>query len=1346
MRVGEIKAVSRALVAVTLLACVATSVQGDDRLGGLLRGLKRTLRGGKELAVEQKRPSGCTHPNVEELAGQIDWLEHHLELYGSATAKQPNIWGEARLTRHRQEIETELAAKISDFERTFQAALSRADAAAAALNLSINEPTETGAASASASASAVTSQALTLEPGLENQQLFRYLNSLNTLRRINEGDDTADAPGYAMNLLRVPVSILPGKRTRQGYGAEITMTLHPQMDQNLLPKTFRSLVVNDQVDQLSLSMVRLIEGERSTRERGIDGLRDYAEAEHLAQPTIDLFLARIQAIEWEAPGNAFCQRVRNIQEYLRNRIIQIHQLAASDSRSATFLERSFPAFDLEVRVSVPYKRLKRLFVPLLEKGFGLLTLDVEITSKGQPQGTLPITILIAEVADFSKLSSASLPYGFWIPLGPWTGDMRSFNQRVRQNQGDLVCEVNRIGMQHLEWIATLINENPDFLPVGEEGESQLLTVLSFLLKEIEQTDGFSPLPIADKNLALLVDLVAHGCTAEVPACNPPEELKAPPLSASLNIASPMQFVSSRPEANSCDLYPMLGPQTRKLILKSVTETVQENVEREIKALVEFATKLSTWAAKTIAGQASTEDKAPKSAPQSPQESTVQDSLLMEKIVELWNGAVKQNHSVYELYNGGVSENIASNERMGTVFDFNTSGIVPGFAFGSSSALRSRKATHPLSPAMQNEVYGSMNLSIIARALDEALRHSPPNEGSGRLLIDVRTYLTDELQAAYELLSQQRLLHCWQFGCVELADAIQGQDWASVRSFRREYERRLPPGIAGSIAGALGWGLMVESSLLNELLINDIRAHAEKNGMDCPDVSGFCFWGPEPPAESRDVFNQYVMQRWPIQVFALDPITQDQNVNDAYSVARDLQISIAAAAQGGQVPIGIASSFARNLQLELDSIAINRTAVGFSHGASTFGWRFYPRVQSPATPGTLGALGQTIFGGPTRDTLIRQRRLEPGMRECVAMVIMPSFIEDISVTSRSSWFHLMNPADKELTVTDAMQLSSAQQAIQNFLNCIRDCNCYRAGDVAHLSDVVGQLEQRLPLQSTSVQVPYENSLGGYELLQSGVTGLAPDLVGWYGAPGIDPANPTKLFLVGQGFSVHQTRVIAGGREVAYKLVSREIMEVTVPPGTQPLQSSVTNADRTSIHENSVDFHVATPYGVSSHLLVPVVQPEAVVRTPTWNPGALQLELIVKQPTTDAGSITAERIGVNPPMVVGVEVPMNGLGSAGKLSLDVYAGSEAGLVRVGSQAVSLDVGLDSANNRYIVQPFAIQGLLTQIQTFVLTEANAKRLGTDNNRIRFVAQGTVQVPDNGVTHKIAGVLPIDVRLIWK
>jgi hypothetical protein len=163
------------------------------------------------------------------------------------------------------------------------------------------------------------------------------------------------------------------------------------------------------------------------------------------------------------------------------------------------------------------------------------------------------------------------------------------------------------------------------------------------------------------------------------------------------------------------------------------------------------------------------------------------------------------------------------------------------------------------------------------------------------------------------------------------------------------------------------------------------------------------------------------------------------------------------------------------------------------------------------------------------------------------------------------------------------------------------------------------------------------LGGFEMFNSGVTDLGPSLSGWYGAPGILIPKPadgaaecdcaveygsstymypvpvgidettkrptvdkskvegrymqcagtcqgTTLFLVGDRFSVHETKVIAGGRCVPFSLLSRQIMQVTVPYNVNAMPYKSDGAVK-----RVVDVHVATPYGVSSHLLIPVVEP-------------------------------------------------------------------------------------------------------------------------------------------------------------
>ena len=60
--------------------------------------------------------------------------------------------------------------------------------------------------------------------------------------------------------------------------------------------------------------------------------------------------------------------------------------------------------------------------------------------------------------------------------------------------------------------------------------------------------------------------------------------------------------------------------------------------------------------------------------------------------------------------------------------------------------------------------------------------------------------------------------------------------------------------------------------------------------------------------------------------------------------------------------------------------------------------------------------------------------------------------------------------------------------------------YREGELRRLFVRVDQLDRELPLQTQRALVPYENTLGGFEMFNTGVTDLAPELIGWYGAPG------------------------------------------------------------------------------------------------------------------------------------------------------------------------------------------------------------------------------------------------------
>ncbi len=370
------------------------------------------------------------------------------------------------------------------------------------------------------------------------------------------------------------------------------------------------------------------------------------------------------------------------------------------------------------------------------------------------------------------------------------------------------------------------------------------------------------------------------------------------------------------------------------------------------------------------------------------------------------------------------------------------------------------------------------------------------------------------------------------------------------------------------------------------------------------------------------------------------------MEDVYARRRELQVAMAMAFASGRMSASALDRYARRLETDMSTIALNKTAVAFAHGDDTFGWRFYPRVQTPPTRGTLVTFAETLCG-PGADADLAQRKLEPGQRECTAIIVMPSFVPALTLDVRTNWFSLAHPTATDQTMRQTMRLSRSVQAMrQHACHCQRCAHRYRPGEFARLMRRVDQLDRRLPLQTLQAHIPQENTCGGFELFNTGITDLAPELVGWYGAPGIDPDATTTLFLIGKGFSVHDTSLIAGGKPVACTLISREVLKAEIPAGVailrgpgcgpqvgpclgrtgqqavrmasavEPLPAPVAadgpafagspGADGCGAvpcnDRDVVDIHLATPYGVSSHLLVPVARrPMAAACSLAFDPG-------------------------------------------------------------------------------------------------------------------------------------------------
>ena len=74
---------------------------------------------------KKSKPKTC----LERAAIEVDRLERELNQTGTVAIKAPDIWGESRLTKHRQEFEREMEKQITEFQLLLNANIRRSDQA-----------------------------------------------------------------------------------------------------------------------------------------------------------------------------------------------------------------------------------------------------------------------------------------------------------------------------------------------------------------------------------------------------------------------------------------------------------------------------------------------------------------------------------------------------------------------------------------------------------------------------------------------------------------------------------------------------------------------------------------------------------------------------------------------------------------------------------------------------------------------------------------------------------------------------------------------------------------------------------------------------------------------------------------------------------------------------------------------------------------------------------------------------------------------------------------------------------------------------------------------------------------
>ncbi|MCA9065515.1 MAG: hypothetical protein KDA96_20750, partial [Planctomycetaceae bacterium] len=932
--------------------------------------------------------------SVERLANSIDRLEKQLDQYGTIVTKAPDVWGQARLTKYRHEYEQILSAEATTFRPTINATISRSDQAfvtnALALQAAISgrpavipgplatttSTTQTpvlqpglqlpaiyqsfhdielsiparaiqlpatdaqgnpvystttksvtsdssqplgipqpadgslitgptfGSSSNQAQSIGYQQDKVALEPTIMLDQLSRYMNHLHELRRISEGDDKSDSPGYALHLVRLPVSVLPGEKTREGYGAEVTVLARPHLHDRLLQDTFRGLVINDLVDQWSFPLAKFLD-----RDDAKDIL-DKAESPSVPSEDVEALKSLLNTV------------------------------------SCSLLKLTTPAIAAD---------------PIATKT-ALLSAKEAITRLQQKLARLHISD--------PKINSA----------------------------------IDR-------WLCAIAGH-------------------------LSATEQYSvQLSLARRNSRGLLEALE---------------------------ADPGKFNT---------VFPRLSPEDRS----------------ELKTLLQQSVQPNSYTIRQIGSDEATEQ-------------------LQQLVV------AKRNFDKAGVCDDACQQRISDAQEL--IKDI--SGLGRAFVELQSviaspplSTTPSRRSQQPFPVTLAFDVHCGPGLRDVAQQL-LAIKNDPHNKPA-ILLLDVQKILAEEFNAAYDFLNAHDCL--WMHCTPEVATAVRQKDVGTLTRLCSDFRNAIVlsdanhvnPGLSEQqkYTIALAWGIIVEAALLNERLVHDMADLASSKNAYHLRTDWLPYYMPTPPPESIAAFNDYVACRWPIHVVAIDPVSQDQNVADSFSQRRELQLALSLAFTSGRIGAQNFMRMARQLELDMETVSLNRTVVGFSHGDDTFGWRFYPRVQSPDTKGNLQTFAETLFtGGPSRDSILKHSRLEPGIRECTAIVIMPSFVPHVIFDVRTNWFRLTNPAKKELDLGDGVGLSAEITELRKLTReCVQDRNRYRQDEVYRLTRAVDQLESRLPLQTTYVQMPFENSLGGFEFFNTGTPDLAPELKGFYGEPGL-----------------------------------------------------------------------------------------------------------------------------------------------------------------------------------------------------------------------------------------------------
>jgi hypothetical protein len=499
-------------------------------------------------------------------------------------------------------------------------------------------------------------------------------------------------------------------------------------------------------------------------------------------------------------------------------------------------------------------------------------------------------------------------------------------------------------------------------------------------------------------------------------------------------------------------------------------------------------------------------------------------------------------------------------------------------------------------------YGRENIELLTKDAERQLAKELGDEPHHRAA-RVSEWVRGELEASYPLLEQAATpapsagLTASSDPLEELGDRISSRDFSRIAQMRvtragdPRVERTGGQAVAAPdelgeerkrIENVLSFALKIQAAGVNRRLKQDMADQVAS--LNPEDLKRFSLFEPEVSDAAFHAFEKYVEAKWPLRVYAIEPVIAQQNVADVFG--RRSQSAFDLVGSGLVGPVKALAGFGSEHRAGEDETAIrlNPTMVGFGAGQSTFGWIFYPRIQtSGGRSGRLLTDVALLLNGRVPDPVGSDQSIEPGQRECTVLIETPNFIPKIEFITVADWFRTSEVGDGQKSdLKQATILGRKLVAAENALNKAQ-VEGYRPEEYQIATDRLKQLRDLMPTQRLVVRVPFSGDHNDSRIFCSQGLQLRPSLSGWHGRPPVRGEEST-IFLEGSNFSVHDTHVIAGGRVAASVLVSRNVLEVTIAK-----DAAATPSENGTL---LLDLNVATPNGISNHLLIPTICPDSL----------------------------------------------------------------------------------------------------------------------------------------------------------